>query len=357
MSKAPLHQIAVVVIGRNEGEGLRRCLGSIDERVGEIVYVDSGSTDGSVALAQSMGAHVVELEAAVPFTAARARNIGIAHAGRLSSEVAFVQVVDGDCELIATWLERALEVISQHPKTAIVCGRRRERFPHTSIYNRLTDMEWDTPVGEATGCGGDTLLRLEAFEEVSGYNASLIAGEEPELCLRLRRAGWTIRRIAAEMTLHDVGMMRFSQWWTRTVRSGYAFAESRAIHGSSRERYCVHEVRSIIEWGLLLPLGAIALVWVTWGASLLLLAGYVMLWRRVRANRIDHGDTPALADFYARYVVIGKFAQIIGCLRYWIGQLMGRRARLIEYKNVTASSEVQNETNHPELAVPASRPS
>ena len=357
MSEVSLHQIAVVVIGRNEGEGLRRCLGSIDERVAAIVYVDSGSTDGSVALAESMGAQVVELDAAVPFTAARARNIGIAHVGRLASDVAFVQVVDGDCELIGTWLERALEVIVQHPKTAIVCGRRRERFPHTSMYNRLTDMEWDTPVGEAIECGGDALLRLEAFEAVSGYNASLIAGEEPELCLRLRQAGWTIRRIAAEMTLHDVRMTRFGQWWTRTVRSGYAFAESRALHGSSRERYCVHQVRSIIEWGALLPLAAIALIWFTWGASLLLLAGYVMLWRRVRAHRIDHGDTPALAGFYARYVVIGKLAQLVGCFRYWIGQLMGRQASLIEYKNGTALSEVRNETKQPGLTAPAGRPS
>ena len=349
MSGPTLQQIAVVVIGRNEGERLRQCLMSIDERVAGVVYVDSGSTDQSVALAESLGAQVVELDASVPFTAARARNVGIEHALRLASVVEFIQVIDGDCELIATWLERALETLVQQPKAAVVCGRRRERFPNASVYNRLTDMEWDTPVGETTECGGDALLRMKAFRKVSGYNASLIAGEEPELCLRLRRAGWTIHRIATEMTLHDVQMMHFGQWWRRTERSGHAFAESRALHGSSRERFCVHEVRSIVEWGFLLPAAALALAWFTWGASLLLLLGYVLLWRRVRAHRLEQGDPPALAELYARYVAIGKIAQFLGCLRYWVGRLAGGRSRLIEYKNSASPSIKPNESQQPEL--------
>ncbi len=357
MNAPTLKQIAVVVIGRNEGERLRHCLMSIDERVAGVVYVDSGSADQSVTLAQSLGAQVVELDTSVPFTAARARNVGIEHAERLASAVEFIQVIDGDCELIATWLERALETLAEHPKAAVVCGRRRERFPNASVYNRLTDMEWDTPIGETTECGGDALLRLEAFREVSGYNASLIAGEEPELCLRLRRAGWTIHRIATEMTLHDVQMLHFGQWWRRTERSGHAFAESRALHGSGRERFCVHEVRSIVEWGFLFPIAALVLAWFTWGASLLLLLGYVLLWRRVRAHRLEHGDPPALADLYARYVVIGKLAQFVGCLRYWIGRFAGRRSSLIEYKDAASPSIKPNERQQSELASSTSQSS
>ena len=357
MSEATLRQIAVVVIGRNEGERLRRCLKSIDEGVAGIVYVDSGSTDQSVTMAKSLGAQVVELDVSVPFTAARARNVGIEHAERLASTVKFVQVIDGDCELIATWLDRALDTLEQHPKAAVVCGRRRERFPHASVYNRLADMEWDTPIGETTECGGDALLRLEAFREVSGYNASLIAGEEPELCLRLRRAGWTIHRIATEMTLHDVQIMQFGQWWRRTERSGHAFAESRALHGSDRERFCVHEVRSIVEWGCLFPVAALMLAWFTWGASLLLLlCGYLLLWRRVRGHRIEHGDPPALAELYARYVAIGKLAQFVGCLRYWVGRFTGRRSRLIEYTAPPSASITADERQQPLLTSSSSQP-
>ena len=357
MSEAALQQVAVVVIGRNEGERLRQCLMSIDKQVAGIVYVDSGSTDQSVTLAQSLGAQVVELDPSVPFTAARARNVGIEHAQRLAPTIQFIQVIDGDCELIATWFERALETFAQHPNAAVVCGRRRERFPHSSVYNQLTDMEWDTSIGETTDCGGDALIRLQAFREVSGYNATLIAGEEPEICLRLLRAGWKIHRIATEMTLHDVQMMHFGQWWRRTERSGHAFAEGRALHGAARERFCVHEVRSIVEWGFLLPAAALMAAWFTWGASLLLLGGYFLLWQRVRAHRLEHGDPPALADLYARYIVIGKIAQFLGCLRYWGGRLAGRRSSLIEYKEPASPSIKSNEGQQSELASSTSQSS
>src|SRR3990170_3982962 len=94
-------RLGIVAIGRNEGERLRACLRSVvgDNRV--VVYVDSGSTDGSVEMARSMGAEVVELDLATPFTAARARNEGFHRLEQLNPNVAFVQFVDGDCEVVA----------------------------------------------------------------------------------------------------------------------------------------------------------------------------------------------------------------------------------------------------------------
>ena len=76
MSVTP--ELGVVVIGRNEGQRLARCLQSQAERTDSVVYVDSGSTDGSVALAQSLGVQVLALDPRTPFTAARARNEGFA---------------------------------------------------------------------------------------------------------------------------------------------------------------------------------------------------------------------------------------------------------------------------------------
>ena len=54
---------------------LRQCLLSVGSAT--IVYVDSGSTDGSIACAQSLGVESCpELDLSIPFTAARARNAG-----------------------------------------------------------------------------------------------------------------------------------------------------------------------------------------------------------------------------------------------------------------------------------------
>jgi len=322
----------VVAIGRNEGERLRRCLESVGKQAAAVVYVDSASTDGSVALARSLGVETVELDLSIPFTAARARNEGFRRLLEVCPQLRFVQFVDGDCEIVPAWLECAQQELEARPDTAVVCGRRRERFPEASVYNALCDMEWDTPVGEAEACGGDALMRVQALQAVGGFRASLIAGEEPELCLRLRAAGWKVVRLGVEMTLHDAAMTRFVQWWKRNVRAGHAFAEVSWLHRAEPLRLWARETRSNWFWGLLLPFLALALVWWTWGLSLLLLLAYPVLALRVYRGRRRHGDSPGAAALYARFCVLGKFAHMLGQLRYHQHRLLGGQSNLIEYK-------------------------
>ena len=239
--------VAAVLIGRNEGARLVAAFAAIPPDVWPVVYVDSGSTDGSVAAAQAAGARVVKLDMSRPFTAARARNEGFAALGADTPE--FVQFIDGDCSLDPGWIPTATAFLKTTPAAAVACGRRRERFPDASLWNRLCDEEWDTPIGKARACGGDALFRTSAFASVGGYNPTLIAGEEPELCVRLRAAGWEIWRLDAEMTLHDAAMTRFSQWWKRMRRGGHAFAEGAALHGAPPERHFVSETRRALVWG------------------------------------------------------------------------------------------------------------
>jgi glycosyltransferase involved in cell wall biosynthesis len=327
--------VGVVAIGRNEGERLRRCLESVVGRSTALVYVDSGSTDGSVQLAKSLGASVVELDLSIPFTAARARNAGFERATSLDPSVEFVQFVDGDCEVVAGWLERAADELHGDEKLAVVCGRRRERFPEATIYNRLCDLEWDTPIGDAKACGGDALMRASAFREVGGYDPSVIAGEEPEMCVRLRGKGWTIRRIDAEMTLHDAAMTRFGQWWKRNVRAGHAFAEGYAMHGAPPERHWAQRVRSNWAYGIVLPLLALGLAWPTRAISLALLLAYPLLAWRVAGHERKRGRSPGDARLQGFFVMLGKLPQAIGQARYHYGRLLGRRSTLIEYKGAT----------------------
>ncbi|WP_445241601.1 glycosyltransferase family A protein [Microcoleus vaginatus] len=175
-----MKQVGLVAIGRNEGQRLRQCLVSATDKVARVVYVDSGSTDGSLELARSLGADTVELDLSIPFTAARARNEGFARLLELAPDIEFVQFVDGDCEVVDGWIDRAYNELAAKPEVAAVCGRRRERYPEASIYNQLCDIEWDTPIGETKACGGDSMMRASAFQQVEGFNPALIAGEEPE---------------------------------------------------------------------------------------------------------------------------------------------------------------------------------
>ena len=320
--------VGVVIIGRNEGERLRRCLESVSGNNCVIVYVDSGSTDGSIALAESLGAIVVILDQSIPFTAARARNAGWRRLIEIAPEVEFVQFVDGDCEVNANWIDIAVATLRQHPETTVVCGRRRERFPDASVYNRLCDLEWDTPIGPADACGGDALMRIGPLKAVGGFRDDMIAGEEPELCLRLRQHGGQILRIDQEMTLHDAAMTTFRQWWTRAVRAGHAYAEGATLARCQSPGLWQREERSIWFWGIVLPTIALTFAWWTRGLSLLLLTAYIALWLRVFVRtRRRH------AGLYATFCVIAKFAHTIGMGRYYRHRLFGRRSRLIEYKN------------------------
>lgn len=314
-------RVDAVAIGRNEGARLLACLDSLKGQVRHIVYVDSGSTDGSAAAARAAGARVVELDPAQPFTAARARNAGLAALAAEPPE--FVQFIDGDCVLQPGWIDRAARFLDENLRAAVVCGRRRERFPEASVYNALVDTEWDTPVGETRACGGDALMRHAPVAAIGGFREDLIAGEEPELCLRLRGAGWTIWRIDTEMTLHDAALLRFGQWWRRTERTGYAYAEAVTRRRGRAEGYRRREYRRALAWGLALPLVIVVLSLAVHPAALVMALAYPAQVLRLR---------PRLGLRQALFLTLGKIPEAIGALRFHLHRLRGREARLIEYK-------------------------
>ncbi|MGL5010033.1 MAG: glycosyltransferase [Paracoccaceae bacterium] len=308
-----------VIIGRNEGARLVACLQSATGQVRRVVYVDSGSTDGSVEAAQGLAAEVVPLDMARPFTAARARNAGIA----ALEGVEFVLLLDGDCVLQPGFVAAALAAFAEHPKAVVVCGRRRERFAGASVYNAMCDSEWNTPVGLAKACGGDALMRLAAVRAVGGFRDSLIAGEEPELCLRLRAAGGEVWRIEAEMTLHDAAITTFGQWWRRAVRAGHAFAEGAYLHGNGPERHWVLETQRAWVWGVITPLFILLAALVAPLGVLVLVMVYPL--QVLRLSR-------RMGWWQAVLTVVGKFAEGWGAIQFTLGRLRGRSRGLIEYK-------------------------
>lgn len=321
--------MGVVVIGRNEGLRLERCLASLVGAAEQVVYVDSGSTDDSVQMAKALGVEVVELDMSIPFTAARARNEGFARLQRLLPAMRYVQFVDGDCEVVEGWLSRAQAFLDTRSEVAVVCGRRRERFPQRSIYNLLCDLEWDTPIGEAKACGGDALMRADAFAAASGFRADLIAGEEPELCVRLRANGWKVWRLAEEMTLHDAAMTRFGQWWRRTLRGGHAFAEGAFLHGAAPEKHWLRESRRAWFWGLGVPLATvIAMLMLGWSGLLLLLVYPLQVVRLARRGGRSTRENWLLALF----LVLGKFPEMLGQAKFLLNRFGTGKTALIEYK-------------------------
>lgn len=279
----------------------------------------------------SLGADVVALSLDKPFTAGRARNLGFRRLTEIHPQLQYVQFVDGDCEIAPAWLHSALAHLQEHAQVAIVCGRRKERHPEHSVYNAICDIEWDTPVGEANSCGGDFLVRAPVFRQLGGFNESLIAGEEPEMCFRLRKMGWRIHRLDQLMTLHDAAMSRFGQWVKRASRAGYAYAARAALHWRDASRYCWRENARIATWALFFPVGVLlaAITVSPWFLTLLAIypVQYLRVLRQVRATR---PQSPAA--FYSLFVLLGKWPELYGQLLFLSRWLRGREQRIIEYK-------------------------
>jgi len=333
---------AFIAIGRNEGERLIRCLYSLQKVTTNIIYVDSGSTDGSTEFAASLGATVVNLDAEEGFTMARGRNAGLKRLLALSPETEFVHFIDGDCELISEWLSAALTFITQHPDVAVVCGRRRERHPENSLYNRLCDIEWNTPIGETYACGGDALMRMQALKATGGFNEELIAGEEPELCSRMRQSGWKIVRMDYDMTLHDANILHLSEWWKRYVRGGYGACDvTTRLPDSELKRVFGSQIRSAVLWtagsALILGLATLGSFMFRDGRILLssflcVLALWILQIFRTASFQYQRAGGLGSSMSYGLSLMVAKWPQFLGILKYRLDLVSRRKARLIEYK-------------------------
>lgn len=342
MKSAMVDKLGTVVIGRNEGERLRRCLESLIQSCDCVVYVDSGSTDNSVAMVSSMGVDVVELDCRSPLNAARARHEGFKRIFDLYPELEFVFFVDGDCEVADDWIKLAIEELKKSAEVAVVCGRRRERYPDLSVYNRICDLEWDTPIGEVLSCGGDAVMRVEAYNQAGGFDPTVSAGEEPEFCHRLRKAGWTILRVGVDMTWHDVAITKLSQWCRRAMRTGYGGLDVQYRFGL-RDFSRINTSARI--WAFGWPLAILsfwAIGFLLGGSSTAFKFGaFIFMLLPIQVMRVAWKGrcqglclTDALA--YGVLIMLSKWPQTIGQLkRIREGKLHGN-ASLIEYKTLPA---------------------
>ena len=320
--------IGAVVIGRNEGERLVQCLASLQEIVGRIIYVDSGSSDGSIAAAREAGVTIVELDAAYPFTAARARTAGFLALQKSDDMPDYVQFVDGDCRMQLGWVEAAQVALDGDETLGIVTGWRSEVNRAHSIYNALCDFEWHRPAGVIMTCGGDMMVRSIAFDAVGGFDETVIAAEDDEFCVRIQKAGWKIQRLAIEMTLHDAAMTHFNQWWRRAVRSGHGFAQVGDMH----PEYFTKERRRVWIYGALLPFIAIAGLGICPWILAIVLGLYALSYFRTVMGLHRNGLGKKEAFQHAAFISLSKFPNFQGILTYKWRRFRGLKMNIIEYK-------------------------
>jgi protein involved in polysaccharide export with SLBB domain/GT2 family glycosyltransferase len=324
--------IDIVVIGLNCERTLADCLRSAlasDYRRGRIrvFYVDSGSNDGSVAAARAFPeVTVLSLEGRPPSPGA-ARNLGWR-----AGTAPYVQFLDSDTVMDAEW--PALAVESLTVGIGAVRGWRQERYPERSVYNWIGDQEWNARPGDCDTFGGDAMLRREVLEQTGGYDEELVGGEDPELSERVRRGGWRVVQVPAPMTVHDLAMHRFGQYWKRAYRTGYGYAAvlDRRDGGSG---FWNREVVRIALRGGVAPFGALAGLLgglAGWAPGLVVLTLALAAWFHPVLFRRDWfrkemGLTAREAWIYGLHCSVVVLPEFFGLARFVVGKLADRPLR------------------------------
>ncbi len=320
-------KIGFVVIGRNEAARLGQCLASVQMHDGPCVYVDSASKDASCEIAEQLGVPVLQLCPDEPLSAARARNAGFDWL-TAQHKLDYVQFIDGDTELRQDWIAAASAHMQTRPSSAVAFGWRKERSPEAHIYNRLA--EWDCPDhrAKASRFAGDAFIRVEAFWDARGFNSGLIAGEEADLCRRLEQKGWQIDRLDREMSLHDLNMTRFSEWWRRMRRGGFAFAQNAMV--APAEPGALRQMLSALFWGTAVPSGAVGLVV---ASELLFALGLVAIYPiNILRMAFRMGASQRISWERSTFLMLGKLPECLGVKTYFWRRIFGGKHTLIEYK-------------------------
>lgn len=330
-------RIGCVVIGRNEGDRIAVALRSVTMAGLRCVYVDSASSDNSVAIARQLADLVVQLDAGIPLSAARGRNEGFAALMEQWPDIAHVMFLDGDCRLFAEFPVTASAVMDARDAVAIVVGTLVEKAAAQNIYTRLASLEWFVEAGDMRdfgNLGGIMLARASHFRSAGGFDTHMIAGEDSELGVRQALAGRIVTKIDCPMAEHDACITSFGQWWRRSIRAGHALTQRYMKNGRSALHDCRRDFYRTLFWGLVIPLAAIVPAWWTLGFSLILLLGYPLSFAKVAVIRVRRGFSIADALLEARFSLYHKAANMIGLATYFRRRLTGD-IKIIEYKRDT----------------------
>lgn len=318
--------VSILIKALNEEARIGKCLAAAVREAesvkGEVILVDSLSTDRTVEIARSYSVRVVQ------FSRLEDRGCGAAvQLGYQFANGAYIYVLDGDMELQTGFIAKALAILEAEPYLAGVGGKLVDTHVRTSADARRAQTIGSVSKRiEVDHLGGGGLYRREAIESV-GYLAHrwLPACEEAELGFRLHAAGWRLVRlpdVAVTHTGHEEsswemlgrlwrngrahagGMFLRSAfgkaWWWHTVRYHQALILTLAIHFATLGTAILfgsNFVDMLEEW-LLLEFGAWVGLWFALGIKKrsLSLAAFSLLNWHILTFALLLGARRALAD-------------------------------------------------------------
>ena len=166
---------------------------------GEVILADSLSNDKTIEIAQQYPIKIIQL------VNPKERCCGIGpQLGYQYSQGEFVYILDGDMQILDTFLPKALEYMRKHPKVGGVGGKMQEMNTSSlEFQSRVERQAQHMKAGQVDRLDGGGLYRKAAIESV-GYlsNRNLHSYEEFDLAIRLRAQGWQLHRIDTDAVRH-----------------------------------------------------------------------------------------------------------------------------------------------------------
>lgn len=199
-------KLTVVIIGRNEEQFIAKSVSSalaIKTKLPnmEVIFVDSASTDRSVAIAQEYPIKILGLRPNWPLCVAAGRYTGFLH-----STGEFILFLDGDAEVETDWMLRALAFMDAHPNYGAIAGVLDEEYiTRDDVRVGGTQNVFRQDISkEQVDCkalGGIAMYRRAALDKAGTVNPHLPTGEDDELCMRIRNCGYKLARIRGRMAI------------------------------------------------------------------------------------------------------------------------------------------------------------
>ena len=199
--------VDIVIIGRNEGELLRRAITSCQREASDfasaghpqprIIYVDSRSTDGSLKLAQSLAVETYVVEGRL--NPAAGRHLGFEHC-----QGKYVFFLDGDMEVYPGWLSEAIAYLEEHTRVAGVAGFVDWEVIDNGKVIHIPNHSGIRKHGQkvTTDVGGGFAYRSEALRNVGDYDPTMTRYGEFEMYLRIVAGGYELVYLAVPMAIH-----------------------------------------------------------------------------------------------------------------------------------------------------------
>ena len=234
-----MRRLSVIIKAYNEEENIARAITSSLQAVapyqGEVILADGASTDRTVEIASRCPITIVVLRHPERRCCGVGPQLGFPH-----TDGEYVYMLDGDMELDASFVAKAIAYLDENPDVAGVGGAVLEtRAPNSEFRSRINRLNrLSDKVADMFCLNGGGLYRRAALMDV-GYmsDQNLHGSEEYDLGARLRGKGWRIVRLPDHAADHFAHQLKTLPLLWRRVRNGQLLSLGEVVRALRRHRW------------------------------------------------------------------------------------------------------------------------